>query len=213
MSVFSTESSKHISSGEGGFICTNDENLAVKARKFAGLGYSTLKSTEGRPKLDKEIFRNPNFKRHDMLGMNYRMPQLCIDDLIPQVQDIEAIVGARKMNAQEIDRVLSKSKYFKAQKNLTGDNAYWTYATSYSGPISWVEFYNRYRSNGGEGFYGCYSLPYQEPVMHGYMYRANCPVAERLQPTLMQFPTNYKTMEEISKNVIALRRTVESLNE
>jgi len=207
MSIFSTESSKHISSGEGGFICTNDEQLALKARKFAGLGYVTLTANEGRPKLKKELFHMPDFKRHDALGFNYRMPQACVDILASQVENLEEIVARRINNAKAFDSILSKYDYFKAQPSF--GNSYWTYTTKYSGPISWIEFYNRFKANGGEGFHGSLSLPYLEPIMNGI--EVSCPVAEALQPNLMLFHTNYKTDEELNIQITALKKVLDSI--
>ena len=212
MSVFSTESSKHISSGEGGFICTNDESLAYKARKFAGLGYRTLTASEGRPKLKKELFHDPHFKRHDMVGFNYRLPQACIDLLVPQIQRLEEIVERRVRNGKAFDAILSTCPYFKLQQSEGCINTYWSCTVSYNGPISWMEFYDRFRKNGGEGFHGSLSIPYREPVMNERLpYPVSCPIAENLQPTLMLFHTNYKTDEALNVQIDALQKTIKEL--
>ena len=209
MSIFSTESSKHISSGEGGFICTNDSDMALRARKFSGLGYRTLSVDEGRPKLNKEMFHMPEFKRHDYVGFNYRMPQPCVDLLGPQVKDMESIVNMRITCGKAYDSVLSKYDFFSAQDSNGGINSYWSYATSYSGPVTWKEFYNRFRENGGEGFHGSLSLPYQEPFSSAVV--KDCPMAEKLQPTIMQFHTNYKTVDHLDREINCLKKTLRSI--
>lgn len=212
MSMFSTESSKHISSGEGGFLCTNDDTLALKARKFAGLGYRTITVDESRPKLQKEIFHMPDFKRHDMVGFNYRMPQACVDLLEPQMDGMKNIVGRRVLNAMGFHKLLSNyPEWFKAQKPM-GFNSYWSYATVYTGPVPWKEFYDRFRKNGGEGFHGSLSLPYKEDFMKDSPYaNVSCPVAEYLQPRLMVFHTNYKDGQTLRKELDALKKTLEEL--
>jgi len=212
MAMFSTESSKHISCGEGGFLVTNDTDLALKARKFAGLGYQTLRVDEGRPKLSKELFHMPDFKRHDTIGFNYRMPQLCVEALGPQVENLEEVVNLRIHNAKAFDDVLSKYDFFKAQKSDGYVNSYWTYATLYSGSIPWLELYKRFRANGGEGFHGSLSLPYKELFMQGSPFAdVSCPVAEFLQPNLMLFHTNFKTQEALDEQIVALKKTLDTI--
>ena len=44
---WSFESSKHISSGEGGMLLTNNSSLAQKARKISGQGYANLTADGG----------------------------------------------------------------------------------------------------------------------------------------------------------------------
>ena len=56
-------------------------------------------------------------------------------------------------------------------------------------------------------------LTYEEPVMKklGYYekWKGKCPIAEKIQPTMMQFKTNYRTIEEAKKNIEVLRKSVE----
>ena len=54
---YSTENSKHITTGDGGIVVTNDTNLAEKMRKFGSLGYAALKAKDGRIRSNKDIFR------------------------------------------------------------------------------------------------------------------------------------------------------------
>ena len=73
---YSTENSKHITTGDGGIVVTDNEDYAVKMRKFGSLGYAAMTSGDGRIRINKDIFQNPNYKRHDMLSLNYRMPEV-----------------------------------------------------------------------------------------------------------------------------------------
>ncbi|MDC1050496.1 DegT/DnrJ/EryC1/StrS family aminotransferase, partial [bacterium] len=61
-----------MTTGDGGIVVTNDSDLAEKMRKFGSLGYAALKATDGRIRTNKDIFQNPNYKRHDGFGYNYR---------------------------------------------------------------------------------------------------------------------------------------------
>ena len=64
MASYSFENSKHLSCGEGGMIITNNKKYAKTIRKLGGHGFKNLEASEGRIKLDKDIFQNPNFERH-----------------------------------------------------------------------------------------------------------------------------------------------------
>jgi hypothetical protein len=43
--------------------------------------------------------------------------------------------------------------------------------------------------------------------------RGICPVAEKVQPTLMQFVNNYGSVEEAKPQIIALSKTIEYFNQ
>ena len=76
---------------------------------------------------------------------------------------------------------------------------------------------------GGDGFYGAWSVPYLEPVMENEVYKNRlpeiysnvkyekglCPVAERIQPNIMQFKTNYRDIELAKKKADVLHRVIE----
>ncbi|HIF09227.1 MAG TPA: hypothetical protein EYQ81_04850, partial [Sneathiellales bacterium] len=76
MTSYSLENSKHITTGDGGIIVATEEEYAVKMRKFGSLGYKNLQAKEGRIRISKDSFQKPSYKRHDQMGLNYRMPEV-----------------------------------------------------------------------------------------------------------------------------------------
>ena len=75
--VWSFENKKHLSgASEGGIISTNNKKLAERIRKFAGIGYKNMSADGGRTSLSIEEVQDPNYKRFDTIGLNYRMPQI-----------------------------------------------------------------------------------------------------------------------------------------
>ena len=68
MASFSFENSKHMTTGDGGIVITDDEVLAKRIRKFQCLGYSVVEADNGSVRTKKDAFQNPNFKRHDAFG-------------------------------------------------------------------------------------------------------------------------------------------------
>ena len=213
MSCFSFESSKHINTGEGGMILTDDETLALRARKFAGLGYTTLTASEGRPKLKKELFQDPDFDRHDSIGFNYRMPVKIAELALSQLQGLGNRIKARQVSAECFLKAIEDCSWLIPQKIPEGYvSSYWAFAVRYEGKVSWKEFYNKYKEMGGEGFYAAWRVPYLEPVIrnsnYGKNYEVSCSVAESLQPKLMVFPTNYSE-ERANFMAFNLKRTID----
>ena len=230
MAIFSFENSKHISSGEGGIVVTNDPQLAERVRKVAYIGYKHLQADEGKVKFDEEeVFQSPEYKRHDTLGWNYRMPEICAAMALAQVERLEDIVARRQEVARMYEEAIQGCDWMIPQKTPAGyTNAYFTYGARYEGEkatgVSWKEFYKKYKELGGDGFYAGWSMPYEEPVMsQGTFYgsgshytgpkiscrRGVCPVAEELQPKLMQFKNNYRDLDLAAHKAEALRQTIE----
>jgi perosamine synthetase len=101
-------------------------------------------------------------------------------------------------------------------------NTYYTLGAVYEGDksigVSWEDFRKAYINNGGDGIYGAWSVPYLEPmieerhfvkrcpqVYESVKYEIGlCPVAELVQPKIMQFKTNYRDLDlaEIKANIL-----------
>ncbi len=235
MASYSFETKKHLSTGEGGMVITNNEDYAVKIRKFGGLGYRTLTGGAGIKPLLPEEFQNPFFKRHDQIGLNYRMPEVVAAIGLAQLERIEFLVERRRKVAEFYLDALNDCDWIIPQK-VEADcvHVYWTFTVRYEGMekhgTSWREFYNAYKNNGGDGFYGGLGLVYQEPFMQekpflnhrlpkdhpllqGKFNYENglCPIAESTQPKLMQFKTNYRDLEEAKKQGQILKKTIKQI--
>ncbi|HRJ42758.1 MAG TPA: DegT/DnrJ/EryC1/StrS aminotransferase family protein, partial [Caldilineaceae bacterium] len=63
-SSFSFQSTKHMTSGEGGMITTNDEGLAEGIRRFNSLGYAAVGAAAGKGKITRETIQDPLYERH-----------------------------------------------------------------------------------------------------------------------------------------------------
>lgn len=238
LSCFSFENSKHISVGEGGIVITDDEILAEKVRKCGGIGFKNLTADEGRIRINEDIFQDPDYKRHDTLGWNYRLPELNAAVAVAQLERLDEIVERRITIANYFrDAIYSCdcNSWITPQKVPDGyKNSYWSYSLKYDGDkvmnVSWRKFRNMYIENGGDGFYGAWSIPYLEPVMQkGYYYgkgcpincpnyeknisykKGLCPIAESIQPKIMQFKTNYIDIGLATSKIDALKKTIEKI--
>lgn len=215
---YSFESTKLISCGEGGLLTTNDESKAIQLRKIGNHGFKNCTASEGRTKLNLDIFQDPNYKRHDTLGFNYRLSEFQAAIALAQLEEIEEILYWRKSSANCLINSIVKYLYWGTlmPQFYSPENTFFTMAVKYEGEktlgVSWQEFRKEFISNGGDGFYGAWSVPWKEPVFTDYFgtlfKNPDCPIAEDTQKKIMQFPTNYTTAEEIERNCIALEKTM-----
>ena len=111
-------------------------------------------------------------------------------------------------------------------------SACWTFAARYEGEkeigVTWHDFAHKYNELSGEGIYAAWSVAYLEPVIAEQHFYGNgcptrcphyggkvqwgpglCPVAETVQPKLMQFKCNLGDMDYVKAQADALRRTVD----
>jgi perosamine synthetase len=221
---YSTENSKHITTGDGGIVVTNDETLAVRMRKFGSLGYAAMSSGDGRIRLNKEAFQDPGYCRHDMFGYNYRMPEVAAALGLAQTERMAAFIERHRETAALYLEVIGTCDYLKPQLVPTGDtSSWWTVTCRYErDDVSWQDFRRTYVERGGDGIYAAWALLYQESFYANGAWRErcpaiyhqvserppSCPVAEAVQPKLMQFVNNYGSVEEAEPKVEALRQTI-----
>ena len=224
ISVFSFESKKHLSAGgEGGMIVSNNEGLAVKARKFAGIGYKHMTADAGRTHLAIDTVQDPSYKRFDTIGVNYRMNDITAAIGMGQLDRIDEIVGRRQKVGKLFLEMTSGFEWFIPQAipdNCT--HSYYTFSVDYRGleyfGVSWKEFYNRYKALGGDGFYGIVAIPYTEPAIAGKTFGQTtcspglCPISEGLQERVMCFKTNYRDVDDARKKINILVELLRSFS-
>ena len=235
MASLSFETKKHMTTDQGGMVITDDPVYAERVRKHAGLGYKTLGPKQGMTSLMPHQFQNPHYKRHDSFGYNYRMPEICAALGLAQLERLDKHVERRRYIASLYQKALKGCEWIIPQKTPEGyTNSYWTFTVKYYGEekfgVSWKQFYDLFNSNGGDGFYGALSLQHQETVMieklfYGtyipaksdlykdkFNYNNNSwPVAESIQPIMMQFKTGYRDMDKAKRVADALRKTIKHI--
>ena len=115
MASYSFENTKHISCGEGGMVITNDEKYAEMARKVGGHGFKNLRAEEGRVRLNQDVFQNPYYKRHDVLGWNYRLPEFNAAIALAQLERVNELVDLRIKSAKFFIDVMKTCNYLIPQ--------------------------------------------------------------------------------------------------
>jgi dTDP-4-amino-4,6-dideoxygalactose transaminase len=109
---FSLQQGKHITSGEGGLVVTNDDDLARRIHLFMNKGWGYGEA-------------NPD---HEFLALNYRMTELQGAVAAAQLPRLQQIVEARIATANELTKRLADlpavlTPYVKAHSVHT----YWKY--------------------------------------------------------------------------------------
>ena len=233
MGSFSFENTKHMSTGDGGIVITNDERMAETVRKFACIGFSSLTATNGQVRNKAEAFQNPDYKRHDQFGWQYRLSEVAAAIGLAQVARLNDYVSKRQQIWSLYADAVKDCSYFTPQKTPPGYvNSCWTFVARYEGEeaigVSWHDFATKFREFSGEGVYAAWSVIYFEPVIAEQQFygrgcpircplyegkvdwkKGLCPTAEAVQPKLMQFKGNIGDMDEARRQADALRQTVE----
>ena len=221
LASFSFQNSKHITCGEGGMVTTNNQEYADRVARFASLGYGLISAGAGKSQIDKRAILHPSFKRHVSLGFNYRMAELCAAVLLAQLERLDEFVAWRRRAAQAFDEVVRSCSWLKPQYvGADYEHSYWAYVvkldTGKDG-VTWERFFDKFAELGGDGFYGAWSLTYLEPLFQegplaGKYPPGLCPVAEAIQPRLVQLKTNYGDRQTIDRQAEVLAATIRYFN-
>jgi perosamine synthetase len=221
---FSLQASKHLTTGEGGIVTTNDTDFALRVRRAQSLGYAGLTSKSS--KIDKSVLQEPGYARHVSMGWNYRMSELCSAVALAQTERLTELVAVRSRAAEAFARIAADYKSILQPQHTPADrkNSYWTWVCKLDDSIGWLEFRNKFLEYGGDGIYSPWLLTYNEPMFtnrslmgRDRFFRADywdinfqllCPVAQSLERSLLQFKTNYYDQSKLRKQLDALYNTL-----
>ena len=114
LSIFSFYANKHITTGEGGMICTNNKGLNDKCRSLRNLSFSN------------SFYNRFN---HDDIGWNYRMTNLQAALGCGQLKNINWIIRRKREIGERYYKKLKNCKNLILQKNTTSyaKNIYWVF--------------------------------------------------------------------------------------
>ena len=114
LSIFSFYANKHITTGEGGMICTNNSKLYKKCKSLRNLSFSS------------SYFNRFN---HDDIAWNYRMTNLQAALGCGQLKNIKWIVNRKREIGNRYYKNLKHCKNIALQENITpyAKNIYWVF--------------------------------------------------------------------------------------
>jgi perosamine synthetase len=110
--TFSLQQGKHITTGEGGIVVTNDDALARRIYLFINKAWG---------------YGDPN-PDHTFLALNYRMSELCGAVAVAQLEKLRPAVERRRLLAHALDRALANIAGVEAPVVHAGaEHVYWKY--------------------------------------------------------------------------------------
>ena len=224
-SSYSFQSSKQLSAGEGGMLCTNSLAYADRVRKLQTLGYSAVGAYQQR--IEKNVIQDPNYSRHEVLGWNYRMSDLTAAVVRAQTERGESLLAIRRRAGEAIFEMAEKSHGLLTpqSKYENSTHSFWSAAVTIdTSKFGWHEFRDSFQNFGGKGIYAAWQLTYHEPFFRNAnflgrekfikpeildSYSQNlCPNAEIIQPRVLAFRTNEWTKTALKKQIKALESTI-----
>lgn len=222
-SSYSFQSSKHLTAGEGGMLCTNSQSHADVARKFQSLGYRAVGATTH--KIDKKDIQDPEYLRHEVLGWNYRMSDLTAAVVLGQIERSGELISLRKKVGQQLNSIVKGVPWLRSQAIYeNSEHSFWAAPILLEREdISWQQFRDKFMELGGKGIYAAWELSYLEPAFQNLNFhgrenfidsvnsskyvRGYCPNAEYIQPRILAFRTNEWDEDIASVQLEALEQT------
>lgn len=196
LSTFSFYPNKHITTGEGGIIVTNDEWLAERCRSLRNLCFMPHKRFV-----------------HEELGWNFRMSNLQAAVGCAQLERLDTFVARKRRMGHRYDELLAGVAGIARPLAHTtwAENIYWVYGLVLddTAPFDAEEAMRRLAEQG----VGCrpFFWPmHEQPVFRrmGLFADANFPVAERLARRGFYVPSGLALTEEQAVRVAQAVRVI-----
>lgn len=176
LSCFSFYANKIITTGEGGMVLTNDDELAEKLRSERNLAFQR----------DRRFY-------HTELGHNYRLTNIQAAIGLAQLERIEEHIEKKRWMAKTYNELLNDIPQLQLPvEKEWAKNVYWMYGVVLSDevPLDAVEFARRLRAEGVDTrpfFLGMH----EQPVFleRGFLELQNHPVAETLSNRGLYLPS------------------------
>ena len=107
VACFSTQSAKLINSGEGGFLCTDDETIAAKAICYAGCYESLIEQHLVKP--SREVF---DAVKKETPNYSLRMSDLTATCIQPQIANLEERIAKYNERYERLCKQLAPCDFF-----------------------------------------------------------------------------------------------------
>jgi perosamine synthetase len=176
VSVFSFYPNKLITTGEGGMIVTDNEEIAGRCKKLRNLAFEP----DGR-----------RFVHHDM-GWNYRMTNLQAALGVAQLEKIDEHLAKKKCIGRKYQTGLQALKGFQQPVEATAyaDNVYWVYGLVADSPEFADDTVN-YLNQQGVGTRPFFWSMHEQPVFRkmGLFQADKHPVSEKLSRNGFYIPS------------------------
>ena len=184
ISTFSFYPNKHVTTGEGGMIVTDDDQLADRCRSLRNLCFG----------------RERRFM-HEDLGWNYRMSNLQAAVGLAQLERLDEFVQRKRAMGLRYTEALSNVKGFQLPLPRTdyAENVYWVYGIVLERdvPVDAVTTMRRLQEF-GIGTRPFFWPMHEQPIFHkmGLFRNVSCPIAERIACRGFYLPSGLALRDE-----------------
>jgi len=218
--IFSFQETKSISTGEGGMLVTDDENIAYISRMVRNHGEAILDN------------QNIRTYKSEFLGWGYRMTELEAAIGIVQLKKLKNSNKIRRELAKRLTDVINQLDGLNHVKRSYVEHAYWFYAFSFDESKIGITRDQFVRALNAEGIpFGQGYVPplYLNPIYHenkpfAYKFykgtttyeKGICPVTERLHQKelvstiILRPPVNDKDLDDV---IAAIKKVLDNRNE
>lgn len=184
LSTFSFYANKHVTTGEGGMVVTDDDEIAERCRSLRNLAFIP----------DKRFV-------HEELGYNYRMTNMQAALGFAQLEKLDRTVARKREMGEHYNRLLAGIEGIQLPLAATEDaeNIYWVYGIVLNDELGAdareaMDRLARY----GIGTRPFFWPMHEQPVLRraGYFAGEKYPVAERLARKRFYIPSGAALSEE-----------------
>jgi perosamine synthetase len=188
ISTLSFYPNKHITTGEGGMLLTNDVQLAERCRSLRNLCFQ------------KERFV------HEELGWNFRMSNIQAAVGVAQLERLNQFIDRKRRIGRQYDELLGGVRELQLPVAVTSyaKNIYWVYGVVLNDTVPFnAQSAMEQLTAQGVGTRPFFWPMHEQPVFRrmGLFKNARCPIAERIARRGFYLPTGLALTESQQKRV------------
>jgi len=176
VSTFSFYSNKHITTGEGGMVVTNNLQIAEKAKSLRNLSFIPQKRFI-----------------HYELGWNYRMTNLQAALGLAQLEDLENRVSKKRWIGETYNKFIKKNSLLQTPLENTeyAENIYWVYSLVINKKLGSAEQFRDFLQKHGIGSRPFFYPMHKQPIFRnlGLFEKDNFPNSEKLYEQGLYIPS------------------------
>jgi len=200
ISTMSFYSNKHITTGEGGMIFTDDDELAEKCRKLRNMYFQE----------DKRFV-------HEKLGWNLRMTNIQASIGVAQLERLDEFVLKKRWIGRKYNELLKELDGIQLPLSKTNyaENIYWVYAVVLDDSIELsaaetIKLLSKHNVGSRPFFFPIH----QQPVLkkRGLFLDEKYPVAQRLYQRGLYIPSGLALEEKQLEKVASTLKNIIKLN-